>query len=57
MQATVLYCAGLVDGTGQAPLRDAALRIEDGRVKAVGPIEAYRPEADRETIEHDFRPH
>ena len=57
MQATVLYCAGLVDGTGRAPLRDAAVRIEDGRVKAVGPIEAFRPAADKETIEHDFRPH
>jgi imidazolonepropionase-like amidohydrolase len=53
----LLYCAGLADGTGQATLRDAAVRIEDGRVKAVGPIEALRSAADEETIECDFRPY
>ncbi|HEY3058691.1 MAG TPA: hypothetical protein VGL99_06930 [Chloroflexota bacterium] len=57
MQATLLYCAGLVDGTGRAPLRNAAVRIEDGRITAVGAIDALRTAVGWETIEHDFRPH
>src|SRR5688500_2350816 len=56
MTTTVLYGAGLVDGTGRAPLRDAAIRIEDGRVKAVGPIGALRPKAGEPAAEHDYRP-
>ena len=57
MATTVLYGAGLVDGTGRAPLRDAAIRIEDGRVKAVGAIGALRPAAGEPAVEHDFRPY
>ena len=42
--STLIRCAGLVDGTGRAPLLDAAIRIEGGRVEAVGPSgRAARP--------------
>ena len=57
MAETVLYCAGLVDGTGRPPLREAALRIADGRVKAVGPVGALRTQPGEDVVEHDFRPH
>ena len=51
---TLIRCAGLVDGTGRAPLLDAAIRIEDGRVTAVGPSGALRAQPGEEVEEHDF---
>jgi imidazolonepropionase-like amidohydrolase len=37
--ALLLTASQLIDGTGAAPLRDAALLIEDGRIRYVGPRE------------------
>jgi imidazolonepropionase-like amidohydrolase len=51
---TLIRCAGVVDGTGRAPLLDAAIRIEEGRVKAVGPSGALRAQPGEEVVEHDF---
>ena len=52
--STLIRCAGLVDGTGRAPLLDAAIRIEGGRVKAVGPSGALRAQPGEQLDEHDF---
>jgi len=52
---TVIRAAGLVDGTGRAPVLDAAVRIEDGRVAWTGPYAAYEARPDDELL--DFRPH
>ena len=29
----IIYCYGLLDGTGKPALRDAAIRVESGRVR------------------------
>jgi imidazolonepropionase-like amidohydrolase len=47
----------LVDGTGRAPLRDAAIRIEDGRIIRVGPIGELRAAPGEGIVEHDVRPY
>src|SRR5205823_10904810 len=44
----------LIDGTGAAPVRDAALVIEDGRIAYAGP-EAGAPEAPRGARRIDAR--
>jgi imidazolonepropionase-like amidohydrolase len=51
----VCYCDGLVDGTGGQTIRDAAIRVESGRIKAVGPAGALSPQAGEQLAEHDFR--
>jgi len=51
--SSVLYAAGLVDGTGRAPLVDAAIRLEDGKVQWVGP--AGRAEARPDDRVFDFK--
>ena len=51
---TLIRCAGLVDGTGRAPILDAAIRIEGGRVSAVGPSGALRAQPGERLEEHDF---
>lgn len=50
-QGTTIVSNGqLVDGTGAAPVRDAALVIQDGRITFAGPVKAappIRPDATR----------
>jgi imidazolonepropionase-like amidohydrolase len=37
MTLTIIRNATLIDGTGQAPVPDAALIIEDNHIRSVGP--------------------
>lgn len=47
----LLLGATLIDGTGAAPLPDAAVLINDGRIVAVGPRQAVSPPAETETLD------
>ena len=49
---TVIEHGQLVDGTGAGPVRDAALVIEDGRIRYVGPASAM-PLVDRDASRID----
>jgi imidazolonepropionase-like amidohydrolase len=51
---TLIRCAGVVDGTGRSPLLDGAIRIEDGRIAAVGPSGALRAQPGEEVEDLDF---
>ncbi len=51
---TVIENGQVVDGTGTPPIRDAALVIEDGRIRYVGPAAAM-PLVDREATRIDAR--
>ncbi|NMP22464.1 metal-dependent hydrolase family protein [Sulfobacillus harzensis] len=48
MSATYLYNGTLIDGTGHAPVPDAALYIEDNVIRAVGPQSAVLPPLGKE---------
>lgn len=37
---TTLHCGALIDGRSDAPRRDVAIRVVDGRIVAIGPIGA-----------------
>lgn len=52
----IIYCAGVLDGTGGPPLLDAAIRIRGERIEAIGPAEALRPRNGEWLNEHDLRP-
>src|SRR5215831_3362010 len=54
-ERAIIYCAGLLDGTGAPPIRDAAIRLDGVRIEAVGPVAELRPHPDERLIEHDFR--
>ncbi|MBM3222945.1 MAG: amidohydrolase family protein [Candidatus Tectomicrobia bacterium] len=47
----VLLGATLIDGTGAAPVADAAVVIQDGRIRAVGPRHAVSWPADAEVTD------
>ncbi len=47
----VLKGAKLIDGNGGTPLKDAAVLIEDNRVKAVGEAEKMKLPSDSETVD------
>ncbi|MBC8117684.1 MAG: amidohydrolase family protein, partial [Candidatus Saccharimonas sp.] len=51
---TVIEHGQLVDGTGAGPVRDAALVIEDGRIRYVGPAAAM-PLVDRDASRIDAK--
>lgn len=57
MSATVIRAAGLVDGTGRPPILDAAVRVDDGKVTAVGPSGQLRAHAGELVEELDFGGH
>ncbi|MBM4417882.1 MAG: amidohydrolase family protein [Chloroflexi bacterium] len=57
MPPTILRCAGLVDGTGAPPVLDAAIRIEDGRITAVGPAASVASHPDERPEFSDVSPH
>ncbi|MFW6448806.1 MAG: amidohydrolase family protein [Halobacteriota archaeon] len=48
----VIDCGTLYDGTGDGPLRDARVVIEDGRVREVGPAESVGIADDEAIIDH-----
>lgn len=48
----VIDCRTLVDGTGSEPLADARIRIEDGRVAAVGPADEVRAPDEATRVDH-----
>ena len=39
----IVYCAGVLDGTGAPAILDAAVRIDGERITAVGPAAALAP--------------
>ena len=51
---TVIEHGQLIDGTGAGPIRDAALLIEDGRIRYVGPAAAM-PLVDRDASRIDAK--
>lgn len=51
----ILYCDGLLDGTGRPAILDAAVRIAGDRIAAVGPAAALQPAAGERLIEHNCR--
>ena len=55
-RGAIIYCAGLLDGTGAPAILDAAVRIEGERIAAVGPAAALAPHAGERLVEHDLRP-
>ncbi|MCC6628604.1 MAG: amidohydrolase family protein [Chloroflexi bacterium] len=57
IERSIVYCAGLLDGTGRPALLDAALRIEGERIVAVGPRAVLAPHLDERLTVHDLRPH
>jgi imidazolonepropionase-like amidohydrolase len=54
--ATVVYCVGLVDGTGGAVVPEAAILIEGERIVAAGPAAALASRVSERTTVHDLRP-
>lgn len=53
--SAIIYCGGLLDGTGTPGVLDAAIRVESGKVKAVGPAAALAPQPGEYLTEYDFR--
>lgn len=53
----IVYCAGVLDGTGRPALRDAAVRIAGDRIAAVGPRAELAAHPDERLVEHDLRPY
>jgi imidazolonepropionase-like amidohydrolase len=53
----IVYCAGLLDGTGAPAILDAAVRVEGERIAAVGPAAALAPQSGERLVEHDLRPY
>ncbi len=51
----IIYCAGLLDGTGAPAIRDAAIRLRGDRIEAVGPAVALAAQPGERVVEHDFR--
>jgi imidazolonepropionase-like amidohydrolase len=52
---TILYCDGLLDGTGAPAIRDAAIRLDRATITAVGPATSLGAHPDERLAEHDFR--
>ena len=52
---TIIYCGGLLDGTGAPAIQDAAIRLEADRIKAVGPAAELKPQPGERITELDFR--
>jgi imidazolonepropionase-like amidohydrolase len=50
----IIYCAGVVDGTGAPPIRDGVVRLLGDRIAAVGSQE-LRAEPGEPVTEYDFR--
>ena len=56
MPYTLIRNANLIDGTGAPPLKDAAVLVEDQRIKAVGPASRIRlPDAALNELDADGR--
>jgi imidazolonepropionase-like amidohydrolase len=54
-EQTIIYCDGLLDGSGAAAIHDAAVRLEAERITAVGPAGALKPQPGERVTELDFR--
>jgi imidazolonepropionase-like amidohydrolase len=52
---TIIYCAGLLDGTGAPPVLDTAIRLNGDRIGAIGPAAELRAHPDERLTEYDFR--
>jgi imidazolonepropionase-like amidohydrolase len=52
----VVYCAGLVDGTGGPAVPEAGILIAGERIVAAGPAAAIAGRVTEQTIVHDLRP-
>jgi imidazolonepropionase-like amidohydrolase len=50
-QTTVLLHANVIDGTGSAPLRDAAIIMSSGRIAAMGPAAKVKTPASAQVID------
>ena len=51
MTARAIRCGTLFDGTGAAPVRDAGIIVEDGRITAVGPADATTAPPGADTLD------
>jgi imidazolonepropionase-like amidohydrolase len=51
----IIYCDGVLDGTGGPAVRDAAVRLIGDRIEAVGPAAALAPEPGERLTEYDFQ--
>jgi imidazolonepropionase-like amidohydrolase len=51
----IIYCDGLLDGTGAPAVRDAAIRLEGERITATGPAAALKLQPGEGVTEWDFR--
>jgi hypothetical protein len=54
--SAIIYCAGVLDGTGCPALLDAAVRLRGERIEAVGPADALRPRNGEQLTEYDLCP-
>jgi imidazolonepropionase-like amidohydrolase len=54
-ERSILYCAGLLDGTSRPAVRDAAVRIDGDRIEAIGPEGELRCQPGERVVEYDFR--
>jgi imidazolonepropionase-like amidohydrolase len=52
---TIIYCDGLLDGTGSPAIDDAAIRLAGERITAVGPAAELKPRPGERVTELDFR--
>jgi imidazolonepropionase-like amidohydrolase len=50
-QTTVFQHATIIDGTGRAPLPDAALVVENGRISYIGPSSRLKPSANAQVVD------
>src|SRR5687767_5255489 len=53
---TVVYCAGLVDGTGGPMVPAAAILIQGEHIVAAGPAASIAGRVNEHTTVHDLRP-
>lgn len=53
-ERAIIYCAGVLDGTGAPPIHDAIVRLNGDRIEAVGTAE-LRPQPGEPLKEYDFR--
>lgn len=54
-ERAIVYCAGVLDGTGGPAIPNAAVRVSGDRIEAVGPAEALRVQPGGRVTEYDFR--
>src|SRR5258707_12833296 len=54
-ESAIVYCAGVLDGTGGPALLDAAVRMRGERIEAIGPADSIRPQNGEHLTEYDLR--